>query len=79
MAGPAENGKNRKKYICRLAMFDLRFPKLSLNFSSSNIKEVTVLAPLTAGPAENCKNHEKYICRLPMYDLRFPEQSLKFF
>ena len=34
-------------------MFDVRFPKLSLEFSRLNIKEVTDLPPLTAMAAEN--------------------------
>ena len=27
--GPAKKGKNRNNYTCRLATFDVRFPKLS--------------------------------------------------
>ena len=43
------------KYQCRTPPFNVRFPKLSLNFFSFNIKKVTVLAPLTAGSAKTVK------------------------
>ena len=43
-AGAAKNcgnGKNRSKFTAIMLTFGVRFPKLSLKFSSSNIKEVT--------------------------------------
>ena len=59
----ANNGNNRKRDTARLAMFEVRFPKLSLNFSSPNIKKVAHLVPLTVwdrqkqlGTANNSKN-----------------------
>ena len=39
----AKNGKNCSKLTAIMLTFGLRFPKLSLKFSSSNIKEVTDL------------------------------------
>ena len=45
----------------QIAYIDLRFPEVSLKFSSSNIKEVTVSAPLMAGAAKNGKNHKNTI------------------
>ena len=39
--------------MARLATSEARFPKLSLNFSSSNIKEVRDLPILTAKAAKN--------------------------
>ena len=64
-----------------MLMFGLGFSKLSLKFSSSNIKGVTDLLALTAGATKNggnCKNHSKFTARMPTFGLGFPKLSLKF-
>ena len=66
------------------ATFCLRFLKLPLKFSSSNIKEVTDLVPLTVSDRQNGVNPPKtailftYTNRTPKLCLRFPKLPLKF-